>query len=64
MEPDTWVPSVTTEARVTSAKLQYLLSVPVHTAARNDSNHLWNSLARGKLVPHVEMLRSRKWCDT
>lgn len=49
------VPSITMQATVTSTKLQYLLSIPDYSVARNNSSHLRNSLAHSKLVPHVEM---------
>ena len=55
------VPSITIQATVTSAKLLYLLSVPDDSLARNDSNHLWNSLAPGKLVPHEEIPPHKWW---
>lgn len=57
------VPSLTMQAAVTSAKLQYLLSVPDYSVARNNPSHLRNSLAHRKLVPHVE-IHSHKWCVT
>ena len=34
------MPLVTIQATVTSAKEQYLLSVPDYSVARNNSNHL------------------------